>query len=202
MISHKHKCIFIHIPKTGGMTIEHALLGDDFFKKLHNGRTPVTVTHGTPIDWKYPKKWNEYFTFTFVRNPWDRLVSAYFHDMSKRRINTIPARRKVNNFLKSKNLGRNDFIPFVKKFLNFKRVHYMPCNYWFKKRYNFVGRFENLQADFDTVCEELGIPKQKLSHKNKSEHKHYTEYYDDEAREIVAKKYAKDIKRFGYEFGS
>jgi hypothetical protein len=66
---------------------------------------------------------------------------------------------------------------------------------------DFVGRFENLQADFDTVCDEINLERQDLHHENRSRHDDtYRSYYDDETKAIVEDCFKADIEYFGYEF--
>ena len=201
MISHKHKFIFIHIPKCGGTSIEQSF-GFRYkkfsFKRsmgLHPNRTDnFWLQHCTlreiPTECGVDVK--NFFTFTIVRNPWDRMVSSFFYES---RINKKRHGFKFNNFnafvrsptyaAEQHSLCQMDFI------INERSEPYI----------DFIGRFENLQEDFNTVCDKIGIPRKQLPHKNKTKHKHYTEYYDDETKQIVAKKYAKDIEYFGYKFG-
>ena len=66
--------------------------------------------------------------------------------------------------------------------------------------YDYVGRTETMQMDMDIICEKIGISKIKLPHVNKTKHKHYTEYYTDETRELVANWHKIDIDYFGFKF--
>ena len=205
MINHEHKFIFIHIPKCGGTSVENAL-----FKPVKK-RTVKDL-------WMLPNKYqtgglqhlmashiiqevgedifSKYFTFSFVRNPWDKMVSQYTYTIAKR-----PTLLKRIGITESASFKEYIDRSMVAK-LHVQWDHQYKFLYKNKKCVvDFIGRFENLQQDFDTICDRIGIPQPKLPHRNKTKHKHYTEYYDDETREIVAKKYAKDIELFGYKFG-
>ena len=193
MISHKHKFIFVHINKNGGTSVGGVLNKYSEFCKKHQ---PITALNEEAYS-------NDYFKFTFVRNSWDRFLSLY-----KYRVETNQT-----------NLGTNpeSFKEWAKNIYNKNPKHYNALNNirllylsnqldWITDTSNsvdidYVGRFENFQQDFDIVCDKIGVPRQELPHWNKSKHKHYTEYYDEETRQIVAKKYAKDIEYFGYKFG-
>tara|TARA_R110002167_G_scaffold366019_1_gene592664 strand:+ start:811 stop:1365 length:555 start_codon:yes stop_codon:yes gene_type:complete len=139
--------------------------------------------------------YDDYFSWSFVRNPWDRLVSTYINKIVDRHQHGLDSWRK-------------NFKSFKEFILKIEKTDITDCDRhirslytFFPQNINFIGKFENLQEDFNTVCDKIGIPRQQLPHKNATKHKHYTEYYDDETRDIVAEKYAKDIEHFGYKFG-
>jgi hypothetical protein len=120
----------------------------------------------------------QYYTAGMIRNPYDRIIS--FWKWSSKYL-----KKTLNEFLSEKNIS-----PLLDFFSIDSKVEVN----------NFI-RYENLQEDFNAFCNQIGIPPQQLPHKNSSNHKHYTEYYDDETRQIVAEKYAKDIEYFNYKFG-
>jgi hypothetical protein len=191
MTNHKHKFIFIHIPKTGGQSVWAFFYGNNW-RRVNN------IKPGTSHHLNCTKELlNEYFVWTTVRNPYSRTVSMWKFLKKYRQI--------------SRKLSFNDFINYLHlDLLNLNRAHekhplgqidFIESLIGSIENLDFVGRLENIQQDFNNVCDKIGIPQQQLPHKNKSKHKHYTEYYDDETRSIVAEKYAKDIEYFGYKFG-
>ncbi len=190
MINHQHKFLFIHIPRTGGSSIESQF---NYKEKIEKNK------HWNLNDWKNHLNSNDfdsYFKFTFVRNPWDIIVSKYFD----------------KGWYSSPIQGRGGEIGYHSgKTLKYFLEHYKPAihesgdsllDYFDPEQMNFVGRFENRSQDLEYICKKIGINintnTKARSHKNK---KHYTEYYDDETRAIVAEKYAQDIECFGYKFG-
>jgi archaellum component FlaC len=206
MINDKFKFIYTKISKTGSTSVENTL------EKL-SGRKYNTGHYHILDD--INENTQKYFKFTFFRNPWDRCVSRFHYTRTKYNVNDGLNREmyKAKSF--------SDFIRSESQFsLSTKWCRHSPnlqkiMQYldpfenqidWISNEdghvlTDFIGRVETMQNDFNTICDKIGIPRQELPHKNKSKHKHYTEYYDNETRKIVAEKYAKDIEYFGYKFG-
>jgi len=176
MINHEYKVLFIHVIKTGGTSIATALNMDR--KQYHIPATTVRKLVGEGI-------WADYFKFAFVRNPYEKIVSQYHYNRGK--------------------FGFKDstFEEYIKAWSKGAKISTHPQSHlsYINEKLDFIGRFETLQQDYNTICDKIEIPRQQLPHKNKSKHKCHTEYYDDETRQIVAEKYAKDIEYFGYKFG-
>jgi hypothetical protein len=218
MISHANQYIFVHIPKCGGTSIEKALLTiENVDLNIGKGGNPATAgfglnrlskedkreymvgIHGKQhlfLDKFPPRCQEEYFCFTFVRNPWDLLVSKYFYFRRwyKRGASAEnPLRRSVS--FKEMITRMDDSRMYPRHRLKFNQTDFINSNI------NYIGRFENLEVDFKKICVALDLNPPKLEHINTTKHAPYWEYYDEETREIVATKYKKDIETFGYKFG-
>tara|TARA_R110000824_G_C15207272_1_gene676266 strand:- start:483 stop:1070 length:588 start_codon:yes stop_codon:yes gene_type:complete len=194
MIKHKHEYIFIHIPKCGGNSLLKICRSINISIIGHNIRNK---------NFKYLKDRAEKgYVFTFSRNPWDRLVSAYFYIKQGGLLteDKVDYDRYLSHYSSFEDMVLN-WNDILFNQIHFKEQYKWICDSNGELIPDFIGKLENLQEDFNIVCDKIGIPRQKLPHKNKTKHKHYTEYYDDETRQIVAEKYAKDIEYFGYKFG-
>jgi LPS sulfotransferase NodH len=189
-INHKCKCIYIHIPKVAGISIEESLFGEK-------------VGHKKAIDYLDDNKklFEEYYSFSFVRNPYDRLVSAYIflRDGGRNDLDKQWADENLSEFNSFK-----DFVISLDKLI-MKRFHFYPqylflCDKDDRVIVDYVGKYENLHEDFKHVCNVLGRDCE-LPHKNRTLKKSfdYREYYDYEMKEIVYKCYKKDFDLFGYE---
>jgi len=199
MINHKHKCIFIHIPRTAGTSIELGISGspnnNHKYKYKH-----LIASYAKEI---YGEYWDDYFKFSFVRNPWSRIASMnkfpdfYGVKMHDGKLEISGYHRKFNEFELDPRTDC-DLIEIGNSIPNSVYLNIL------NEELDFIGKFENKEKDYAYVCNQIGLQNTKFPLWNanvSSTNKHYTEYYDDETRQLVAEKFAKDIEYFGYEFG-
>ena len=203
--SHKHKFIFIAVPKTGTTSIEAKL--DPFNEVLELSSQAVdrgssNIKHITLENLKAHtnKNLDSYFSFSFCRNPWDRHFSIYkFYKKSIKQWEKYLPPQWAEHYQRYTNLvgGFQSFNDFVKSRPRWAELQ----THWLSKNIDFIGRMENIQSDFNIICDKIGIDRVKLDHLNKSNEKDYREVYNDESIDIVAKAYKKDIEYLGYKFG-
>jgi hypothetical protein len=189
------RSIFVHIPKTAGVSVCEALYGTSVIGHARLRHYQVVY------DWA---TYASYFKFAFVRNPWDRLVSAYeflraggWHAGDRRW-----AAEHVTVY--------GSFEAFVRKGLPRPEVmawrHFQPQRPFLadpltgRIGVDFVGRFESLQADFRTIAERIGI-RAELPHRNRSRAATpYRDAYTPATAAVVRRLYARDVDAFGYVF--
>lgn len=187
------RCIFVHIPKCAGVSVAGALFGN-----LGGGH--LTFDDYTRIF--APGEVLSYFKFTIVRNPWDRLVSA-FHFLRAGGFG------EEDRAWADANLTRfADFGEFVREWVNPENVwkwhHFRPQYHYVREkedrvRLDFIGRFETIDADFEQIARRLGRPS-RMAVTNRSERGSYRGYYTPREAGIVADVYAEDIALLDYRF--
>ena len=187
------KTIFIHIPKTGGNSIYEAL-----FNKKSNGHIRYSQ-----YEKKNRKKFQEYFKFAVVRNPWDRLVSAFYF-LKNGGITPFDKKWAQDNIQEF-----NTFDEFVIGWLNKEKInsetHFKPQTYWIcdenkKIMVDFIARLETIDQDFLFIANKIGSKNKTIKKLNASSRLDYRKYYSDRTKNIIRNIYKDDIELFGYSY--
>lgn len=214
-----YNAVYIDIAKVASSSLKAtfaSILGLDLDRTGGNPHEvefprPPECSHAGPGGRQYPGL----YTFAFVRNPWDRLVSCYrdkiqgqvadFTLLSPSGVARCLARFDVF----SANMSFEEFayavasIPDADADEHFRSQHKFLTNDRGEIAVDFVGRYENLEADFRYVAERIGLPKGINLPRLQANPQaiHYTDYYTPETRDVVATRFAQDILLFSYNFG-
>ena len=214
MISHKYKCIFIHVSKCAGSSIETAFgidisnISEENNKRLFgwNKEHKIFLQHATPqelLDFGLINKetWNSYYKFIVIRNPWDRALSDYLWLSREKNIED-----SFENFVKRKG-GFRKYLENREMHI-YRGDHLTPqANYFYldqkRLQYDKVIRFENLNKSLSEVAKDLGLTSSFFSKKvnvgNKS-FPHYSKFYSPKRKRLIEEEYQKDIELLDYSF--
>lgn len=189
----QHEHIFVHVPRTGGTSIAEAL-----FQEGARGHIPLYVFR--TFD---PARYDRYFKFAFVRNPYGRLVSA-FHQVK----NNAPNPR-TQQWAETHLDGVDSFRSFLQRLAESATFRWTVTSMdHFRPQWEFLtvngaidvdylGRFEQIESDFEKIAERLHLEEQ-LPHRNQSSHRSYHWYYQDKQTNVVERMYRRDFERLGY----
>ena len=211
MISHKHKCIFLHIPKAAGTSVERFLRDVD-------PDIPAKVLRKRGFS-HFLNDHLDYYVFSFVRNPYDRLVSAWkWGQLKFEKEGDLPFYNKERavSFEEYVSLTtdldyRNDHknlwseydeyhtLPQFEFFPQLNGGHYFTDKINVDFTCDFIGRFENLNKDFSKVCKDLNLTKSQLSHAYNSKTFKKTFDWTNQLKDRVYNYYKQDFELFNYE---
>lgn len=185
----EHNLIFIHVPRTGGSSMEKKPFIDG------TGHLPLTAYENEP-------GFNDAFKFAFVRNPLDRFVSAFFYhhsDWDRDRQTLDPFTSETIEI----------FNAFVMSFDHPEECrgpneHYYPQ--WMMITdsdgnigVDYLGKYEDLYLCWKEVCNRIGVPVESLGWERTVQRRPYTAYYTPESEARIRELYKKDFEMLGYE---
>lgn len=203
-VSDSQKLVFVHIHKTGGMTMEHVLS-----KNVPDIRGERARRHASlaKILVREPAL-THYWIFGIVRNPWARMFSLW--SMTQRLVERAGAGdRGATRLLEKHAIWRTgvrypDFDTFLREGPKDVARIGTPQVSWLTtptRRADYIGRTENFDEVIQVVYRRLGLPPpEEVPHKNQGSHGSYHDYYSKAGRDRVAELFAPDIEEFGYSF--
>ena len=190
----KHQCIFVHITKSAGTSVAKSLFGE---LPYHYTASQYRVIFGR-------RRFNSYYKFAFVRNPWDRLYSAYSY------LKGGGWDEKDQAWCDDNISHITDFNDFVLNWLNSSRldshIHFWPqskflCDSRGNPMIDRLYYFETLEPDFSHITSKLELDSM-LQKTNASKRGSYRDIYNSESIRKIRTLYKQDIENFGYHFDS
>ena len=206
IINHNKKLVYIPIAKVANSSIKASMCEQklDGVKEYYQIHSLVTKTN------KLEKEAEKYYKFSFVRNPYDRLVSCYVNkyitDKEDPKYMETKGRLCMDSYLMGYIRRPKDFTDFVRKI---SRIPTCLEEQHFQKQYNllydkkgnclvdYVGKYENITKDFEMLAGKFDL--KPLPHYNQTSKGNWMDYYTLETAELVHKKYRRDFQVFGYE---
>jgi len=189
-----HNTLFIHIPKTGGLSIAQSFFG---YSSKHYRLCDYSSSNNKVV--------RNVFSFAMVRHPVDRLISAYNY-LKKGGIND-----NDRNFFEKELSGYEDFNSFVVGWLSrknaLKYIHFHPQHTFVNSTGNigdkiikasFIGSFENFENDTAYIKKFLAIDRQ-IKHINKNNSNLGRSALPEPILKIIKDVYTEDFDLFGYE---
>lgn len=231
IVSDKHKFVYFVVPKVACSSVKVALLplfdldttgyrgsrgkrGNSI--KMHQlfRDSGYQINKPQLLDKMRAGEYQDYFKFAFVRNPWDRLLSCWRHKLSEK---DSPGMEYPASLAESVFPGM-PFSKFVEVVANTPdskaNPHFQSQSSMIYGALNggrekvllsdFVGRFENLQKDFEHVTRKIGAEKElslgHLMRRSTEESRPYNDFYDERLDRLVRERYRDDISKFEYPF--
>ena len=204
MIGYHKKFVFVHIPKNGGTSVSrvlrhyalppHKYLAHWALRRMgHFGQKDpfnIHMDHSTAQECRAilgPARYDDFFTFTVVRDPWRRLYSSYRYSRM------VEGRTHYDEAMK---YSFEDFVEFLADNQPLAPQLGFVVDETGQIMVDFVAKLERLDEDFAHVCAQIGINRS-LPHKNKSTRSR-PEAITPRAVERIGQLYADDIAAFGY----
>jgi hypothetical protein len=197
-ISKNGKCAYLNIPKSAGTSIIKCICE----LEESTGVQAIAKEKNYRYSYKLPDNMNCY-KFTFVRNPFIRILSCYKNKVEGREKSYFF--EKANYFSLegiSEDLGFGSFVEAVAKIPDkWSDIHFKSqCNYIFdeenKTVVDYFGRVEHIDEDFELIRKEYMLPE--LGHQNQSADYNLDDYYTEELVEKVYERYRDDVELLGY----
>jgi Sulfotransferase family len=210
----KVKATFIHVPKTGGTSFYHWIDKNikDFDRLDDNNYATGSVDGAAKV-------WGDLgIVFSFVRNPYSRLVSMYeymYAEAVKEISRHVPGGKLTDSYmdhLKLISVSKKGFDYWVTSICTDSPEIYSiydgdpntinVCSWYNQKIPDIIIKTEDLDKEFYKIQDLLtdGLCRDPIPWVNTTKHKPYQDYYNDVTRKLVSKKFAQDLDTFKYTF--